>query len=425
MLPSQDCSSGKLSEKVWLSPNKGHAPESQAFELVATSAKGTAKGEFFARLAPAPLPPTTTTTTVATTTSAPPVTSGASTAVVPFVFPAAPPETTTTLPVTTATTTAPTTTTTTTTVPTTTTTAPTTTTSTTAPNPNQSVQVETSSNWSGYVMTGSQPYTELQGTFTVPDLTTSETCDSKAVEWVGVDGSGLTGGPGDQDLIQAGIQESATDGNGACGAPDNYYISVWWEILPEYQTEVPITSWDNGDPTTDVQPGDQVTVTIGQVSARSCSSLPSGDTCWGIEVQDDRTGEVFITDQPYGGPGSSAEWIMEDPSQASNPDCTTNPSPPPYECPMPDYTPAVQFTGLGITPSTYNNLYEEVLVQNGQAVSSPSALDDNYDFDVSYTGGTQGSPEGSGSHLAITSHPLSGVVPDSGGATTPPFATKS
>jgi hypothetical protein len=254
-------------------------------------------------------------------------------------------------------------------------------------------------------MTGSQPYTDVQGTFTLPSLTTSETCDSFASEWVGIDGHGGS------DLIQAGLDESAValygSNAGECDAPNGYYISVWWEILPQYPTEVLVPNWDDGS-ATNVTAGDQITVTIGQVSDSDCSPATQ---CWGIKVTDDTTGETFVTDQPYSGPGASAEWIVEDIDQPDNPDCTANPSPPPYECPMPDYTPAVQFTGLGITPSTYSNLYSETLVQDGEAVSTPSTLDDNYDFSVSYTGGTEGAPEGRGSGVIVTSHPLASVAP--------------
>ena len=66
-LPSRRCSAGSFSEKLWLAPNRGHVAETQAFVLVA-SGKGTAKGEFFVRLAPAPIVMVTT-TTVAPTTS--------------------------------------------------------------------------------------------------------------------------------------------------------------------------------------------------------------------------------------------------------------------------------------------------------------------------------------------------------------------
>jgi hypothetical protein len=109
-LPLQHCSAGRFSERLWLAPNKGHVAEAQAFELVA-SGKGTAKGEFFVRLAPAPAVMVTT-TTVATTTSAAttaPVTSGLTTGPVP-VLPTGPPPvppsgttTTTTAPTTTTT----------------------------------------------------------------------------------------------------------------------------------------------------------------------------------------------------------------------------------------------------------------------------------------------------------------------------------
>ena len=305
------------------------------------------------------------------------------------------------------------------TTPPTTTTAPTTTT--TAFNPNQGVQLEISDNWSGYVMAGSQGYTGVQGTFTVPSLATTETCGSIASQWVGLDGSRVSGGPGDDDLIQAGVQESANGGQGTCGVPNNFSVSVWWEILPQFPSEVPVTYWDNGNPADDVKPGDQLTVTIDQVSNSTCS--PASE-CWGIEVQDGTSGEVFVTDQRYSGPGSSAEWIVEDPSQATNAQCNTNPVPPPYECPMPEYTPAVQFMGLGTTPSEHSHLFKEILVQKGQPVSIPSTLDSNYNFDVSYTGATQNGPRGSASRLVVADHTLGSVVPPSGRFGWRPFATK-
>ncbi len=126
-LPSRPCSAGSFRERLWLAPNTGHVAEAQGFDLVATG-KGTARGEFFVRLAPAPVAKLTTTTAARTTstTSVTPVTSTPTSAPVP-VFPIGP------LPVTpsgTTTTTAPTTTTAT--PATTTTTAPATTTTTTS-----------------------------------------------------------------------------------------------------------------------------------------------------------------------------------------------------------------------------------------------------------------------------------------------------
>ena len=424
VLPSQDCSAGTFSEKLWLSPNKNHVAESQAFELVAAG-EGTAKGEFFVRLAPAPVPLVTTTTTAATSpaTSTPPVTSGLTTgAPPPLFFPPPPtttvaPTTTTTVPPTTTTTVAPTTTTTVA-PPTTTTTL---TSTTTTVNPNQYVQQQTSPNWSGYVMTGGQPYTGVSGTFTVSSLVQGTPASDSMDEWVGIDG--MYGTAGANDLIQAGIMESMLpcSGTATVGStynPDAFYICPWTFFIEDGQMS------EGPTPALTLRPGNEVTITIGQVGNSYC---PSGTTeCWGIEVEDDTTSDVFIVDQPYNGSGSSAEWIVEAPSQPSNSNCTVNPTPPPYECTMPDYTPAVQFTGLGIKPSSYTSLYEAVLVQNGVAVSRPSHLADNYDFSVSYTGGSQAAPEGSGSRLAITSRPLGTPVSvGHSGAAGRPFPTRS
>jgi hypothetical protein len=79
-LPSRRCTSGRFSEKLWLAPNRGHLAEAQAFELVA-SGKGTAKGDFFVRIAPAVMATTTTLTTRTSATSTVPVSSGLTTTV--------------------------------------------------------------------------------------------------------------------------------------------------------------------------------------------------------------------------------------------------------------------------------------------------------------------------------------------------------
>ena len=421
VLPSESCSKGDFSEKLWLSPNERYVVESQAFEIVATSAEGTAKGEFFARLAAAAggvrTKAASGTATVTATPTSTPLATGAltgGTGSSSLTGGSSPATTTTTAPTTTTAST-----TTTTALPTTTTTGlPTTTTltsTTTTINPNESVQQEDAVNWSGYVMTGSQAYSHVQGTFTVPSLA-SESCNSFMAEWVGIDGYS------NQDLIQAGVNESATNpATGTCDAPRRFYTSVWWEILPNYEYEVPIPTWANGSFAT-VSAGNQVTVTIGQVGGNYCPSETS--QCWRIDVIDDTTGGTFVTYQPYSGPGASAEWIVEDIDQAGNTTCTANPNPPPYLCPMPNYTPAVQFTGLGFTPNTYSGLYSLTMVQK-VAVSAPSQLADNYDFSVSYVGGSQASPEGLGASLPITSHPLGSVAPKRGGVGGQPSVTKS
>jgi hypothetical protein len=407
---------------VKLGANPTSVKRAAALEVRASNGAHHSTALLYISLQPRPAPPVISRPTTASSTTTP--TTAATVGLGGGSF-GPPMTTTTTLASTTVTTaaTSPTTTTapTTTTTPTTTTPTTTTPTTTTVVNPNQGVQLEISDNWSGYVMTGSQGYTGVQGTFTVPSLATTESCGSIVSQWVGLDGSRVAGGPGDDDLIQAGVQESANGGQGTCGGPNNFSVSVWWEILPQFPSEVPVTYWDNGNPADDVKPGDQVTVTIDQVSNSTCS--PESE-CWGIEVQDDTSGNVFMTDQPYSGPGSSAEWIVEDPSQATNAQCNTNPVPPPYECPMPEYTPPVQFTGLGTTPSEHGRVFKEILVQKGQPVSIPSALDNNYNFGVSYTGGTQSGARGSATRLVVAGHTLGSVVPPTSGFGWRPSATR-
>ncbi len=79
-LPSRRCTSGRFSEKLWLAPNRGHLAEAQAFQLVA-SGKGTAKGDFFVRIAPAVMVTTTAVATRTSATSTVPVSSGRTTTV--------------------------------------------------------------------------------------------------------------------------------------------------------------------------------------------------------------------------------------------------------------------------------------------------------------------------------------------------------
>jgi hypothetical protein len=159
-------------------------------------------------------------------------------------------------------------------------------------------------------------------------------------EWVGIDGWS------NALLIQAGVNESPDPNN-----PNLFYIQPWWEILPAPST--PIT-------TMSVAVGDQVTVTISQVSG----------TEWAIALTDNTNGQSFTTDQTYTGPGTSAEWIVEAP--------TVNGS----QTTLAPYSPEVDFSGLGFT-GTQTTLTEVVMVQAAGQVSTPSALDSN-GFNVAY-----------------------------------------
>jgi len=202
--------------------------------------------------------------------------------------------------------------------------------------------VAVSSNWSGYVA-GSGPFAAVSGTFTVTSLYSGEPSTDALSEWVGIDGTGA----GDTSLIQAGITEFPDPNN-----TSQFYIVPWWEILPAAQTDITTMS---------VSAGDQVTVTISQVSG----------TEWAITLTDDTNGQTFTTDQTYTGPGTSAEWIVEAPTNSSGNQTTLAP-----------YSPAVDFSNLRIAPVN-TTVQEWIMVQANHQVSTPSALDSN-GFNVAY-----------------------------------------
>ena len=206
--------------------------------------------------------------------------------------------------------------------------------------PSTSTTTALSSNWSGYVELNG-PFTSVTGTFSVPSLSPGTPRGDQMSEWVGIDG-----GNGDNSLIQAGFNESPDPNN-----PDSFIIQPWWEILPAAETYIASVQ---------IQPGDQVTVSIDQISG----------TDWGITLTDDTNGESFTTDRTYSGPASTAEWILEA-LTVSGKVATLAP-----------FSPVVTFSDLGFSGST-TKLQEVVMVQSGTQVSTPSTLTAN-GFSVAY-----------------------------------------
>ncbi|MHB1549356.1 MAG: G1 family glutamic endopeptidase, partial [Acidimicrobiales bacterium] len=199
--------------------------------------------------------------------------------------------------------------------------------------------VDGSSNWSGYVV-GDGPYTSVTGTFTVTSLASGATTSEYLAEWVGIDGFSNT------SLIQAGINEQVDPYN-----TSEFIIQPWWEILPASETDIT---------TMTVAPGDQVTVTIAELSAGE----------WSITLKDDTSGASFTTDQTYDGPATSAEWIVEAPT-VNNTQTVLAP-----------YSPDVAFTSLGVG-GTESSLDEIIMVQSNTTVSDPSAMT-SVGFNVAY-----------------------------------------
>lgn len=198
-----------------------------------------------------------------------------------------------------------------------------------------------SENWAGLVDAGG-PFTSVTGTFTIPSLFTGESASQAMGAWVGIDGYG------DTSLIQAGIAEAPDPSNS-----NAFYLYPWWEILPNGPTVIT---------TVTMSVGDSVTVTITQMSG----------TTWQISLVDDTNGQSFSTEQTYSGPAQSAEWIVEAPY-----DTTTN-----EVDALASFSPAVDFTNDSATGPVASN-FLSAMVQNGQLVGSPSAVDAN-GFAVAY-----------------------------------------
>jgi hypothetical protein len=340
---------------VTIGGNPSPVHRTVAFGLVARDGSSTFIGHFYVGLAaPSSSPPTT--------------------------VPAAPPTTVPTAP---STTVPPTTTT----VPPTTTTTVRATTTTTAPAPG--TQLQQSTNWSGYVANGG-PYTRASGTFTVPYLDSGAACDDNISEWVGIDGTSSS----DTPLIQAGIGESMTNpSTGRCTA-GTFYVWPWWEILPAASTL--ITTWNSGS-TTSVSGGDKVTVTISQISG----------TNWSIQLTDNTIGETFTTEQSYNGSGSSAEWVVEAPTNSaecgSGVDGHGGCSLAPYSDPSGNQ-PGVSFSNLTLAPASVGTWDQVTMVQDDVAVSSPSSPNTSgatvTGFTVSYEGSSASARRGAGRLLS-------------------------
>lgn len=151
-------------------------------------------------------------------------------------------------------------------------------------------------NWAGYDIQGAPSYHSVAGTFTIPQITTGSPSNSAVTEWVGI------GGANEEGLVQAGVMEAmgpCTGGQLAAGpySPNVFYACPWL---------VAGTGSGQGEPqpVLSVHIGDHVTVAIHLVKG----------TTWDIAMRNDTTGQSWSTNIAYNGPTSSADWIVEDPT---------------------------------------------------------------------------------------------------------------
>jgi len=150
------------------------------------------------------------------------------------------------------------------------------------------------------------------------------------------------------DLIQAGITECPDP-----HLPGYFDYSPWWEVLTSDATFISTL--------TELEPGDEVNVTMGQFTG----------TCRSITVTDETRGQSFTTDQEYTGPAASAELIVEAPSGVSGP------------LRLSDYTVA-EFIALGVTgqQNTLTSVQMKDTMEGAQW-STPSTIN-SVGFNLAY-----------------------------------------
>jgi hypothetical protein len=202
----------------------------------------------------------------------------------------------------------------------------------------------TSSNWSGYG--GTAPagvkFTLASATWTVPSV---KKVTGYSSSWVGIDGFS------NNDLIQTGTESDFVNGK--------HIYRAWWEILPTSETIIPSLT---------ISPGDTMAASVQNTSGNK----------WVITIADETTGRTFSINQTYTGPGASAEWIEEAPSNAKG------------VLPLAHYK-TTQFYNLFVG-ANFSGPVEPVLtfpnnaiamVQNGLQVSTPSKPGGNA-FNIAY-----------------------------------------
>ena len=101
-----------------------------------------------------------------------------------------------------------------------------------------------STNWCGYVATGSKPFTEVGATWTVPSVS-SNIVPAYSATWVGIGGF-----PVPTTMIQAGTGQFVT--------PTGPKYFAFYEVLPAAYVSV-----------SDVFPGDTITVAISKMNDKS------------------------------------------------------------------------------------------------------------------------------------------------------------
>jgi len=138
----------------------------------------------------------------------------------------------------------------------------------------------TSSNWSGYAVTG-KSFTKALGSWIVPKVKCGITPNSWSSYWVGIDG-----------YADNTVEQIGTDSDCSSTTPQNY---AWYEFYPNPSRLISNIT---------VSPGDKMGATVS-----------FGNSEYTLEIRDHTTGKFFrIIKKGFTANRASAEWIAEAPS---------------------------------------------------------------------------------------------------------------
>lgn len=144
----------------------------------------------------------------------------------------------------------------------------------------------TSTNWSGYAVTGANgAYTDVKGSWVQPTATCSSRQTAYSSFWVGIDG-----------YSSNSVEQLGTDSDCSRGRATYY---GWWEMYPNPSMELSTSSYP-------VSPGDTLTAEVHY----------NGNGTYTLTMSSSR-GWNFSTTQSGSFNNSSAEWIAEAPSSCS------------------------------------------------------------------------------------------------------------
>lgn len=197
-----------------------------------------------------------------------------------------------------------------------------------------------SQNWSGYALAGG-PFASITAQWRVPAVRWRG-ADAYSATWAGIDGFRNDG------LIQAGTEQDVVRGRASYRA--------WWTTSSYGYVEQPLDDIS-------VHPGDDMALYIGRTALN----------LWEITLVDRTQGTQQSVRTIYGGPLTSAEWIMEAPTLNGHVTRLAD-----YGWPVPFGPAAVNGEQLDLASDLAGRL-----LQGAGVVSAPS-LPDSGGFTVTY-----------------------------------------